>query len=267
MVPALIANAARSFTRPLTSFALVPSSTVHPLTTNIMLVNKDGDLELHALYDTPKPTSWSMNGDLIYGAGLQYQVISGVLSEGDNYPTVNEEQALASRGRATRSESRFLQTDGLLQTNGLPTTPASPRLHNGNDSRSPGTISTTTLRKPTSRPVLAKTTAHSPKRKTYTEKMQKIMQQVVEQDISMVIRERIKQGYSLTNVGFITSPVPMPKTDIFFLASHYLMLGSHAKVLGMMHLCQIYGIGLIVSKIYLVLWIELQCLAQNHVAF
>ncbi len=43
-----------------------------------MVVNKDGDLELHAIYDTPKQTSWSARGDLAIGAGLSYCVLSAV---------------------------------------------------------------------------------------------------------------------------------------------------------------------------------------------
>ncbi|KAK0452344.1 hypothetical protein EV421DRAFT_1768424 [Armillaria borealis] len=68
----------KSFDRPLASFALVPSTRAHPLSSNIMVVNKDGDLELHAIYDTPKQTSWSARGDLAIGAGLSYCVLSAV---------------------------------------------------------------------------------------------------------------------------------------------------------------------------------------------
>ncbi|KAG6840528.1 hypothetical protein C0991_006166 [Blastosporella zonata] len=65
----------KAFSRPLSSFALAPSAIQHPLTTNIMVVNKEGDLELLALYDTPKPTAWSSRGDLAIAAGPSYRII------------------------------------------------------------------------------------------------------------------------------------------------------------------------------------------------
>ncbi|KAG6844845.1 hypothetical protein H0H87_003277 [Tephrocybe sp. NHM501043] len=65
----------KKFARPLSSFALASSQTQHQLTTNIMVVNKDGDLEFHALYDTPKPTAWSSRGDLAVAAGPFYRII------------------------------------------------------------------------------------------------------------------------------------------------------------------------------------------------
>jgi len=42
-----------------------------------MVVNKDGDLELYALYDTPKQPIWSSRGDLAIGAGVGLKVIGG----------------------------------------------------------------------------------------------------------------------------------------------------------------------------------------------
>jgi hypothetical protein len=44
---------------------------------NIMLVNKDGDLEVHAMYDTPKQVLWSARGDLGVGAGGGISVWAG----------------------------------------------------------------------------------------------------------------------------------------------------------------------------------------------
>ncbi|GLB45034.1 putative WD40 repeats [Lyophyllum shimeji] len=70
----------KAFDRPLASFALAPSPTQHPLTSNVMVVNKEGDLELYAVHDTPKPTAWSSRGDLALAAGLSCRIIAGALA-------------------------------------------------------------------------------------------------------------------------------------------------------------------------------------------
>lgn len=69
----------KAFTRALASFALVPNTGTnsHPLTSNVMVVNKDGDLELYAVHDTPKQAMWSARGDLAILAGQTCRVIEG----------------------------------------------------------------------------------------------------------------------------------------------------------------------------------------------
>ncbi|KZT04227.1 WD40 repeat-like protein [Laetiporus sulphureus 93-53] len=67
----------KDFNKPLSSFALVPSAEMHPLTSEVMVVNKEGDLELYAVHDTPKLTPWSTRGDLIIGLGCSYRVLPG----------------------------------------------------------------------------------------------------------------------------------------------------------------------------------------------
>ena len=42
-----------------------------------MVVNKDGDLELYAVHDTPKQAIWSSKGDLAMGAGTNLKVFHG----------------------------------------------------------------------------------------------------------------------------------------------------------------------------------------------
>ncbi|KAI1787427.1 hypothetical protein LXA43DRAFT_1029054 [Ganoderma leucocontextum] len=66
----------KTFSRPFTSFALVPGA--NSLTSNVMLVNKDGDLELYAVHDTPVHPPWSSRGDLALGIGCSYTIISGI---------------------------------------------------------------------------------------------------------------------------------------------------------------------------------------------
>ncbi|KAI0645993.1 hypothetical protein C8Q79DRAFT_911480 [Trametes meyenii] len=68
----------KTFSRPFASFALVPSQGSHPLTSKVMLVNKEGDLELYAVHDTPVHPAWSSRGDLAIGTGLSYTILSGI---------------------------------------------------------------------------------------------------------------------------------------------------------------------------------------------
>lgn len=42
-----------------------------------MVVNKEGDLELYAVHDTPIHTPWSARGDLAMGIGQSYTIVPG----------------------------------------------------------------------------------------------------------------------------------------------------------------------------------------------
>ncbi|KAF8917059.1 hypothetical protein CPB85DRAFT_1431673 [Mucidula mucida] len=98
----------KTFDRPLSSFALVPPPQEQPsiLTTSIMVVNGEGDLELHSLYDTPKQTCWSARGDLAMGAGFSFRVIYTVADQEVPEPW-DLPQALTQPTRsATTSRSR-----------------------------------------------------------------------------------------------------------------------------------------------------------------
>ena len=73
---------AKNFNRSLASFALVPDADPFPLTSNVMVVNKDGDLELYAVHDTPTHTTWSPRGDLSLGIGRSYKIVPGFHDSG-----------------------------------------------------------------------------------------------------------------------------------------------------------------------------------------
>lgn len=98
---------AKTFPRPFTSFALVPSAKSHPLTSNVMLVNKDGDLELYAVHDTPVHPPWSSRGDLALGIGCSYTVVSGITD-----PTPPKEPWEVLALRPSRSGSLERRRDG-----------------------------------------------------------------------------------------------------------------------------------------------------------
>jgi hypothetical protein len=42
-----------------------------------MVVNREGDLELYAVHDTPKQALWSARGDFAIGAGQSYRILAG----------------------------------------------------------------------------------------------------------------------------------------------------------------------------------------------
>lgn len=103
---------AKTFAKSLTSFALAPESALsHPLTSNVMVVNKDGDLEMYALHDAPKQSTWSARGDLIFGSGVSLRTIPSVLdSVGDHDRGPHSRSAQprddsSIRGRHLKSES------------------------------------------------------------------------------------------------------------------------------------------------------------------
>lgn len=43
-----------------------------------MVVTKDGDLEMYAIYDAPKQSVWSARGDLAFGSGVNLKTIPGL---------------------------------------------------------------------------------------------------------------------------------------------------------------------------------------------
>ncbi|KAG2016457.1 hypothetical protein CC2G_009625 [Coprinopsis cinerea AmutBmut pab1-1] len=105
----------KNFTKPLASFTIVPSPTdKHPLASSVMIVNKDGDLELYQVHDTPKQTIWSSRGELAIGAGLGLKFIEGYRDEElwDEFhsdirqaSSSHARYAMSERDRASRSRS------------------------------------------------------------------------------------------------------------------------------------------------------------------
>ncbi|PPQ65556.1 hypothetical protein CVT24_010819 [Panaeolus cyanescens] len=72
----------KSFPRQLSSFALVPNAKSGPtLTSNVMVVNKEGDLEVYAIHDNPKQLAWSPRGDLAFGSAGGVKVVDGFKDE------------------------------------------------------------------------------------------------------------------------------------------------------------------------------------------
>lgn len=106
---------AKYFPRSLASFALVPNPDIpHPLTSKVMVVNKDGDLELYAIYDTPKQPIWSSRGDLAIGAGVGLRIIGGsqntILAEEFSPEGVDQTRSVFKYMDAVSRASRSVST-------------------------------------------------------------------------------------------------------------------------------------------------------------
>ncbi|KAI0266669.1 hypothetical protein BC834DRAFT_872947 [Gloeopeniophorella convolvens] len=68
----------RRFHGNLASFALMPAIKPNPLSTSIMAIIRDDDLETAAIHDTPTHALWSARGNLAVAVGSAYRVFSSV---------------------------------------------------------------------------------------------------------------------------------------------------------------------------------------------
>ncbi|KAL5528601.1 hypothetical protein ACEPAF_7737 [Sanghuangporus sanghuang] len=111
----------KSFSRPIASFALVPSPYDHPLTTNIVVVSKEGDIEMHEMHDAPKHTIWSSRGDLALGAGTHFRIFPGYY---DNGPPPEPWELMGNLEDGEHVDAKVLHDDG-----------SRPQSRNGYDGR------------------------------------------------------------------------------------------------------------------------------------
>jgi hypothetical protein len=232
---------ATSFRKPLASFALVPSKRAFSLTSEVMVVNKDGDLELYAVHDTPKQASWSARGDLIIGAGLGCKVLPGFEDRGvPPQPwDIRIEETATSWGR---DKSTSLPAFGRGDEDGFPalestTAPSKPAkvrtyspasfrhfpLDQSELSASPSSVGAQTaaraeaVEKPKSNGHRQGGEKSLSRGKTYRN-----VHQAVEDDISMIMRRRTIRGYGLANVSctILVSYHAGSEHGFFFQAKH-----------------------------------------------
>ena len=104
---------AKTFNRALASFTLVPNTSVHPypLNSNVMVVNKEGDLELYAVHDAPKQATWSARGDLAISAGQTCRILEG-------FPESSLIQHINPRRTNSQSHSRSREAESVLRGRG-----------------------------------------------------------------------------------------------------------------------------------------------------
>lgn len=223
-------STAKRFSRALASFTLVPHSRPYPLTSEVMVVNKDGDLELYAVHDTPKQVAWSTRGDLAIGIGRSHKLIPGFqdrevsLQPWDVSRTTDDQFALGGRPNATGSEF----ADSRRDADGFPSS-AQETSGNGKQSKSrtyspasfrhyPLELSTVrgdtplpserTLEQPSRHAVSSeegkkkspRTQVDKPTTSRNKKHSSRAIYQIVEDDISMVMRHRVIRGYGIRSV-------------------------------------------------------------------
>ncbi|KAG1751269.1 uncharacterized protein EDB91DRAFT_1234726 [Suillus paluster] len=208
-----------SFPKPLASFALVPSKRAFSLTSEVMVVNKDGDLELYAVHDTPKQASWSPRGDLAVGAGLGCKVLPGFQDRGvPPQPweiRIQDETTTRGRGK-TGSLPPFGRGDDdgfpALEGKASPSKPVKARtyspasfrhypLDHSELSASLGGASAQTAVRPqiVEEPKLKSHRQGAEKSSPRGKSSIRSVHQVVEDDISMMMRRRTIRGYGLAD--------------------------------------------------------------------
>ncbi|KAL4078226.1 hypothetical protein V8B97DRAFT_1865454 [Scleroderma yunnanense] len=217
----------KHFSKPLSSFALVPNSRPFSVTTEVMVVNKEGDLELYALHDTPKQTAWSPRGDLTIGVGLSYKIFSGfqekkvpsqpwdaMLNHGDEgsmfHGRGKQGSLTLTMGKRPGDEFPPLSTSsvgGRLATSRT-YSPASFRHYPleasivSTELTSRGDHSAErSVQRQSGEGVRSKVQrAHGEKSSSRSRKHpSRVIQQIVEDDISMTIRRRAIRGYGIEN--------------------------------------------------------------------
>lgn len=222
---------AKDFPKALSSFALVPSADPHPLTSNVMVVNREGDLELYAIHDTPTHSPWSPRGELALGIRCSYRIIHGSHAKEpppepwdiDIQPSMPNSAAHsvernAGRESAGRSHTNSPPMFGRGDEDGFPALtlpPARTPTANLAATRPPGSVSLKSLQFEHTAIVKldgndsshssGSRIKHGHGRHAHTRRTGTIdtMQHNVESDISMIMRRRVIQGYSITSVSCI----------------------------------------------------------------
>lgn len=125
-----------------------------------MVVNKEGDLELYALHDTPKQAIWSARGDLAISAGQTCRILEGFpdtridaeQSDGQQssqyaYNATPHTSHSRSRDRAeSLTRDRSKRKGSVIPT---PTPPFPPFFGRGDEDGFPALVSPITARGPT----------------------------------------------------------------------------------------------------------------------
>jgi hypothetical protein len=190
---------AKKFDDSLASFALAPSTQTHPLTSKVIVLSKNGSLELHALHDTPKQVIWSARGDFTFGAGQTFKFFPGFHDAGtlakplDGVSGHETEQAQSHQPRGVSS----IRSRGRSK----PRKPSPAMFGRGDEDGFPalGAASTKVPDQAlndiaTTKPGKLKTNHHHLHQHAGSEHSRSI-DHFVEDDISMIMRRRALQGY------------------------------------------------------------------------
>ncbi|KAM6501602.1 hypothetical protein JOM56_001579 [Amanita muscaria] len=175
----------KSFPKVLSSFALVPPSAneAHDIVTRIMVVNKEGDLELYAMHDATKQAVWSARGDLAVAGGDRVRIIAaseegageaGKEKEGEKRST----SVSVKGGRQEESIERIQRkVSGVFLT-------ATKKTQEGKAGRE-----------------AKEKEKEREARISETKKKENMLVRAVEEDISIVMKQRAVKGYSIGRVN------------------------------------------------------------------
>ncbi|KAI6037567.1 hypothetical protein EDC04DRAFT_2702091 [Pisolithus marmoratus] len=226
----------KHFGRPLASFALVPDTHPFSATTEAMVVTRDGDLELYALHDTPKQSTWSSRGDLVIGAGLSCKIFPGFQDQGNpSHPSdvstdrIGEEPIPFGNGGVDGS---LVSRRGANEFPALLTACVADRGQYKLQTYSPASFGQYPLKTSPTRPEATSHYERSVERLSQGQDGERIqlkvpteknslrnrksasctIQRVVEDDVSMAMRTRAIRGYGVSNAVYNAK---LTRTDPF----------------------------------------------------
>ncbi|KAL0954758.1 hypothetical protein HGRIS_003708 [Hohenbuehelia grisea] len=99
----------RDFPKALASFALIPNSESHPLSSGVMVTSREGDLKAYMVHDTPKTTVWSSRGELAISTSTSFRLIPGIDSDPlplEPWDVVSVDPLQRDQSKGSRSRSR-----------------------------------------------------------------------------------------------------------------------------------------------------------------
>ncbi|KAF8624642.1 hypothetical protein AX15_005795 [Amanita polypyramis BW_CC] len=181
----------KAFPKVLSSFALVPPTLgmARNISTKIMVVNKEGDLELYAMHDAPKQVVWGARGDLAIGGGDAIKVITPRQDENEVTDEVKSKEKEVVEKKAG-SIRRGRVEDGTVHA------PRPPFSRNVSLSYLPHRDTGATSAVVSKKVVDAKE-KEKEARRAEAKKKEDIAARVVEDDISMVMKKRAMKGYGI----------------------------------------------------------------------
>ncbi|PFH53658.1 hypothetical protein AMATHDRAFT_137028 [Amanita thiersii Skay4041] len=181
----------KSFPRVLSSFALLPStpsfSNGMGISSKIMVVNKEGDLELYAMHDGPKQVAWSARGDLAISGGRTFKLVTGSqLGDAGDVGTTMLRDKMEGLGVVSKRTADGGQRPAFSRT--------------ASSSHGAGALTTLAM---LSRRVSGQEAKEKEKEKeragwrSDAKRKEIMLTRVVQEDISMVMKQRAVKGYGI----------------------------------------------------------------------
>lgn len=160
-----------------------------------MVVNKDGDLELCALHDTPKQVVWSARGDLAFGAGQAVRILPGFH---DAEPSAKPQDGMMGQGmEGSHSDRTREASSGRSRGRSNPRGDPASGMQLNSDADASRVNSESQKRR--SRPTFHEKSDTRSRKITF-----RPIFHVVENDISMIMRRRAIRGYGVNKVLYLS---------------------------------------------------------------